>query len=87
MPPIEDTDQSAEVWRRPPTADIESRELWTNISFVIDFEIKSFYKNFIKFLSINQLMNDVVEYSKRSPNRDIDHLLENFGVTNKPAAK
>jgi len=37
--------------------------------------------------AINQLMNDVVEYSKRSPNRDIDHLLENFGVTNKPAAK
>lgn len=34
--------------------------------------------------AINQLMNDVVEYSKRSPNRDIEHLLENFGVTNKP---
>jgi hypothetical protein len=36
--------------------------------------------------AINSLMNDVVEYSKKSPNRDIDRLLESFGLTNRPAA-
>jgi len=37
--------------------------------------------------AINSLMNDVVEYSKKSPHRDIDHLLESFGLTNRPPAK
>lgn len=37
--------------------------------------------------AINQLMNEVVEYSKKSPNHDIDRLLESFGLTNRPAAK
>jgi hypothetical protein len=36
---------------------------------------------------INQLMNDVLEYSKRTPNRDIDRVLESFGLTNRPPAK
>jgi len=36
---------------------------------------------------INQLMNDVLEYSKHTPNRDIDRLLESFGLTNRPPAK
>jgi hypothetical protein len=36
--------------------------------------------------AINQLMSDVVEYSKR--NHEIDKILEPFGLsTNKPAAK
>jgi hypothetical protein len=34
---------------------------------------------------INQLINDVFEYSKRSPNHDIERVLESVGVTNKPA--
>jgi len=34
---------------------------------------------------ISQLMNDVVEYSKK--NHDIDKLIEPFGVTNRPPAK
>jgi hypothetical protein len=37
--------------------------------------------------AINQLMNDVLEYSKRSPNHDIDRVLESFGLTNRPPAK
>ena len=37
--------------------------------------------------AINQLINDMVEYSKRSPNPDIEHVLQSVGVTNKPAAK
>jgi hypothetical protein len=36
---------------------------------------------------INQLMNDVLDYSKRTPNRDIDRVLESFGLTNRPPAK
>jgi hypothetical protein len=36
--------------------------------------------------AINQLMNEVLEYSKKSPNHDIDRLLESFGLTNRPAA-
>ena len=36
---------------------------------------------------INSLMNDVIEYSKHTPNHDIDHLLESFGLTNRPPAK
>lgn len=35
---------------------------------------------------INQLMNEVIEYSKHTPNRDIDRVLESFGLTNKPPA-
>jgi hypothetical protein len=35
---------------------------------------------------INQLMNDVIDYSKRTPNHDIDRVLESFGLTNKPPA-
>ena len=35
--------------------------------------------------AINQLMNDVVEYSKK--NHEIDKILEPFGLTNRPAAK
>ena len=35
---------------------------------------------------INQLMNDVIEYSKRTPNHDIDRVLESFGLTNRPPA-
>lgn len=34
---------------------------------------------------INQLINEVFEYSKRSPNQDIERVLESVGVTNKPA--
>jgi hypothetical protein len=34
---------------------------------------------------VSQLINDVYEYSKRSPNHDIEHVLESVGVTNKPA--
>jgi uncharacterized protein YpmS len=37
--------------------------------------------------AINQLMNDVIEYSKKSPNHDIDRVLESFGLTNRPPAK
>jgi hypothetical protein len=37
--------------------------------------------------AINSLMNDVIEYSKKSPNRDIDRVLESFGLTNRPPAK
>jgi len=37
--------------------------------------------------AINQLINDMVEYSKRSPNHDIEHVLESVGVTNKPPVK
>jgi hypothetical protein len=37
--------------------------------------------------AINSLMNDVLEYSKRSPNHDIDRVLESFGLTNRPPAK
>jgi hypothetical protein len=33
---------------------------------------------------INTLMNDVIEYSKRTPNHEIDHVLESFGLTNRP---
>ena len=40
-----------------------------------------------KGVVINQMMNDVLEYSKRTTNRDIDRLLETFGVTNRPPAK
>ncbi len=36
---------------------------------------------------ISQLMNDVLDYSKRTPNRDIDRVLESFGLTNRPPAK
>jgi hypothetical protein len=36
---------------------------------------------------IQQMMGDVVEYSKRTTNHDIDRLLETFGVTNRPPAK
>ena len=36
---------------------------------------------------INQLMNDVIEYSKHTQNRDIDRVLESFGLTNRPPAK
>jgi hypothetical protein len=36
---------------------------------------------------ISQLMNDVIEYGKRNPNRDIDRVLETFGFTNRPPAK
>ena len=36
--------------------------------------------------AINQLMNEVLEYSKKNPNHDIDRLLESFGLTNRPAA-
>lgn len=36
---------------------------------------------------INQMMSDVLEYSKRTTNRDIDRVLETFGVTNRPPAK
>src|SRR5262249_13477691 len=36
---------------------------------------------------INALMNDVIEYSKHTPNHDIDRLLESFGLTNRPPAK
>jgi hypothetical protein len=36
---------------------------------------------------INQMMSDVVEYSKRTTNHDIDRVLETFGVTNRPPAK
>jgi len=40
-----------------------------------------------KGVVINQMMNDVLEYSKRTTNRDIDRLLETFEVTNRPPAK
>jgi hypothetical protein len=35
---------------------------------------------------INTLMNDVIEYSKHTPNHDIDRVLESFGLTNRPPA-
>ena len=35
---------------------------------------------------INTLMNDVIDYSKHTPNHDIDRLLESFGLTNRPPA-
>jgi len=40
-----------------------------------------------KSAAMSQLVGDIVEYSKRYPNHDIERLLESVGVTNKPAAK
>ncbi len=34
---------------------------------------------------INQLINEVFDYSKKNPNQDIERILESVGVTNKPA--